>query len=100
MGKIFLEREIDYFLYDTVGEINAKAAELIALMTGSIEAVEAELAESQLSGLGLLLTRGKVKVIRMPGPDYFEKHGLVCGNNRCVERGAAYPCEYDPLLPS
>lgn len=30
MGKIFIEREIDYFLYDTVSEINAKAAELIA----------------------------------------------------------------------
>lgn len=29
MGKIFLEREMDYFLYDTVEEINAKAAELI-----------------------------------------------------------------------
>ena len=29
MGKIFLEREMDYFLYDTVEEVNAKAAELI-----------------------------------------------------------------------
>ncbi|MBP5270451.1 MAG: alkaline phosphatase family protein [Clostridia bacterium] len=30
MGKIFLERDIDYFYYPTVGEINAKAVELIA----------------------------------------------------------------------
>lgn len=30
MGKIFLERDMDYFLYDTQGEINAKAAEIIA----------------------------------------------------------------------
>ena len=29
MGKIYLEREMDYFLYDTIDEINAKAAELI-----------------------------------------------------------------------
>lgn len=29
MGKIFLEREMDYFLFKTIGEINAKAAELI-----------------------------------------------------------------------
>jgi len=29
MGKIFLEREMDYFIYDTLEEINAKAAELI-----------------------------------------------------------------------
>ncbi|MBR6789474.1 MAG: alkaline phosphatase family protein [Oscillospiraceae bacterium] len=29
IGKIFLEREMDYFIYDTLEEINAKAAELI-----------------------------------------------------------------------
>lgn len=29
MGKIFLEREMDYFIFDTVEQINAKAAELI-----------------------------------------------------------------------
>ena len=29
MGKIFLDRDMDYFLYDTVEEINAKAAQLI-----------------------------------------------------------------------
>ena len=29
LGKIFLERQMDYFLYPTVEEINAKAAELI-----------------------------------------------------------------------
>ena len=29
IGKIFLEREMDYFLYDSLGEINAKAIELI-----------------------------------------------------------------------
>ena len=29
IGKIFLEREMDYFIYDTIEEINAKAAELI-----------------------------------------------------------------------
>lgn len=29
MGKIYLEREMAYFLYDTIDEINAKAAELI-----------------------------------------------------------------------
>lgn len=29
MGKIFKERDMDYFLYDTIGEINAKAVELI-----------------------------------------------------------------------
>lgn len=29
MGKIFLEREMDYFLYETCEEINAKAVELI-----------------------------------------------------------------------
>lgn len=29
MGKIFLEREMDYFVYETEEEINAKAAELI-----------------------------------------------------------------------
>ena len=29
MSKIFLEREIDYFFYDTIEEVNAKAAELI-----------------------------------------------------------------------
>jgi len=29
MGKIFLERDMDYFLFETIGEINAKAAELI-----------------------------------------------------------------------
>lgn len=29
IGKIFLEREMDYFIYDTIPEINAKAAELI-----------------------------------------------------------------------
>ena len=30
MAKIFLEREMDYFIYDSIPEINAKAAELIA----------------------------------------------------------------------
>lgn len=29
MGKIFLERDMDYFLYGTLGEVNAKAAEVI-----------------------------------------------------------------------
>ena len=29
IGKIFLEREMDYFIYETIEEINAKAAELI-----------------------------------------------------------------------
>jgi predicted AlkP superfamily pyrophosphatase or phosphodiesterase len=29
MAAIFLEREMDYFIYDTIPEINAKAAELI-----------------------------------------------------------------------
>lgn len=29
MGKIFLEREMDYYIYDTLEEVNAKAAELI-----------------------------------------------------------------------
>lgn len=29
IGKIFLEREMDYFIYPTIEEINAKAAELI-----------------------------------------------------------------------
>jgi len=29
MGKIYLEREMDYFIYPTIEEINAKAAELI-----------------------------------------------------------------------
>lgn len=29
MGKIFLEREMDYFIYKTYAEVNAKAAELI-----------------------------------------------------------------------
>lgn len=29
MSKIFLEREMDYFIYDTVEEVNAKAVELI-----------------------------------------------------------------------
>lgn len=29
MGKIFRQREMDYFLYDTIEEINAKAAEVI-----------------------------------------------------------------------
>lgn len=29
MSKIFLEREMDYFIYDTVEEVNAKACELI-----------------------------------------------------------------------
>lgn len=29
LGKIFLEREMDYFLYDTIEEINAKAVDLI-----------------------------------------------------------------------
>lgn len=30
IGKIFLEREMDYFIFDTLEEVNAKAAELIA----------------------------------------------------------------------
>ncbi len=29
IAKIFLEREMDYFIYDTIEEVNAKAAELI-----------------------------------------------------------------------
>ena len=29
MGKIFLDREMDYLLFDTIEEINAKAAEVI-----------------------------------------------------------------------
>ncbi len=29
MGNIYLEREMDYFLYDTMEEVNAKAAEII-----------------------------------------------------------------------
>lgn len=29
MSKIYLEREMDYFIYDTIPEVNAKAAELI-----------------------------------------------------------------------
>ena len=29
MSKIYLEREMDYYIYDTVEEVNAKAAELI-----------------------------------------------------------------------
>ena len=29
MSKIFLEREMDYYIYDTVEEVNAKALEII-----------------------------------------------------------------------
>ena len=29
LAKIFLEREMDYYIYDTVDEVNAKAAELV-----------------------------------------------------------------------
>jgi len=29
MSKIYLEREMDYFFYDTVEAVNAKTAELI-----------------------------------------------------------------------
>ena len=29
MSKIYLERDMDYYIYDTVEEVNAKAAELI-----------------------------------------------------------------------
>lgn len=29
MGKIFLERDMDYYIFDTVEEVNAKAAELV-----------------------------------------------------------------------
>lgn len=29
MGKIYLERDMDYFIYDTIEEVNAKAAEII-----------------------------------------------------------------------
>ncbi len=29
MSKIYLEREMDYFIYDTIDEVNAKAAEVI-----------------------------------------------------------------------
>ena len=29
MGRVFLEREMDYFIYDTLPEVNAKACELI-----------------------------------------------------------------------
>lgn len=29
MGKIYLERDMDYFIYDTIEEVNAKAAQII-----------------------------------------------------------------------
>lgn len=52
MGKIYLEREMDYFLFDTVEEINAKAAELILSDTYDFIAVYNGNYDSQMHKTG------------------------------------------------
>lgn len=62
MSKIFLERNMDYFLYDTVAEVNAKAAELIlgdsydfiAVYNGNYDSVMHKFGPESIEALGEL----------------------------------------------
>lgn len=67
MGKIYLERNMDYFLYDTYEEVNAKAAELIlkdeydfyAVYNGNYDAVMHKTGPESLDALSELRTNSR-----------------------------------------
>ena len=52
MSKIYLERDMDYFIYDTVEQVNAKAAELIISDTYDFIAVYNENYDSYMHKFG------------------------------------------------
>ena len=62
MSRIYLEREMDYFIYDTVEEVNAKAAELIvqdtydfiAVYNGNYDSVMHKFGPESVEALGEL----------------------------------------------
>lgn len=67
MGKIYLERNMDYFLYDTYEEVNAKAAELIlkdeydfyAVYNGNYDAVMHKTGPESIEALSELRTNSR-----------------------------------------
>lgn len=64
MSKIFLERDMDYFIYDTVEQVNAKAAELIiadsydfvAVYNGNYDSYMHKFGPESIEALGELRT--------------------------------------------
>lgn len=71
MSKIFLERDMDYFIYPTVEEVNAKAAELIvadqhdfiAVYNGNFDAIMHKFGPESVEALGEL--RGNTQTFAM-----------------------------------
>ena len=67
MGKIYLEREMDYFICDTIEDINAKAAELIlkdeydfvAVYNGNYDSVMHKTGPESLEALSELRTNSR-----------------------------------------
>lgn len=88
MSKIFLEREMDYFIYDTEEEVNAKAAQLIiedeydfiAVYNGNFDSVMHKFGPESVEALGEL--RANVRTYGMFDAmiaEHWKKHNTLVG---------------------
>ena len=88
MSKIFLEREMDYFIYDTVEKVNAKAAELIltdkydfiAVYNGNYDTVMHKFGPESIEALGEL--RANVRTFGIFGQmiaEHWTGHNTLLG---------------------
>lgn len=88
MGKIYLEREMDYFLYETIDEINAKAAELImadeydfiAVYNGNYDSFMHKFGPESIEALGELRANSHAFAeLSVLVDRYWSKHNTLVG---------------------
>lgn len=88
MGKIYLEREMDYFLYETIDEINAKAAELImadeydfiAVYNGNYDSLMHKFGSESIEALGELRANSHAFAeLSVLVDRYWSKHNTLVG---------------------
>lgn len=88
MGKIYLEREMDYFLYETIDEINAKAAELImadeydfiAVYNGNYDSLMHKFGPESIEALGELRANSHAFAeLSVLVDRYWSKHNTLVG---------------------
>ncbi len=88
MSKIYLERNMDYFIYDTIEEVNAKAAEVIledqydfvAVYNGNYDSVMHRYGPESLEALSEL--RANVEAFAMFSAmiqEHWKKHNVLVG---------------------
>lgn len=88
MSKIFLEREMDYFIYDTTEEVNAKASELIiedshdfiAVYNGNYDSTMHKYGPESIEALGELRANAETyATFDVLIQKYWTKHNCLIG---------------------